>query len=258
MNFFRQVWLACSGFRTYTAFLRLTLRSAILYWTVFSALLGLVAWGNLIHWLQMGYPLIVKKAAPVLPPFSITNGTASSPLPQPHFSNTNQFPIILDFEARVVAPEKLFPTGVIFRKHELKFWSQDGREMVMPWKALPDGTVNEDYLQKLEKVMLRGCLYFYPVIWLGILLAGLLQAVLFTMLAGLLERSMIPRFSFTQLFNIAVFALTPGCVIIAAYVTAGMLRMRLDLIYFACYCFFLVMASGACRSHLGRSEDSAD
>ncbi len=260
MNFFRYLWLACSGFRTYTAFLNLPLRSTLAYWTIFAVLLGIVAMADIIHWFKMGYPMIVQEVSLYLPEFSITNGQAFSTLPQPYFANTNQFPIILDLENSVKMPKTMFPTGVVLHKHELQFWGKRLQPLVMPWKKFPNGTVNREYLKKLGEEMVHTLPFFYFPLCLIILLLGLIQAFLFTLLVSFLERSMNPRFTFSQLFNIALFAITPGAIIIATYISAGFREIRHDLLYFACYCLFLVMASSACRPSLSspRNQENSE
>lgn len=258
MNFFRYLWLTCSGFRTYSAFLNLSLRSTLVYWAMFSALLGMVALANIMYWFKMGYPLIVEKASNYLPEFSIVHGQAFSKLPQPYYANTNQFPIILDLEDSVKAPEKTFPGGVILRKNNFHFWNQDVRSKEVPWNKLPDGVVNREYLETLGKLTMRAIPYFFLPIWFIFLLLGLIQGFLFTVLAGFLERSMKPGFTFSQLFNISIFAVTPGAIIIATYVSVGFPGIRWDLLYFSCYCFFLVMSTGACRAFLSRPKEDQD
>jgi hypothetical protein len=66
---------------------------------------------------------------------------------------------------------------------------------------------------------------------------------------------MDPSFSFQQLFNLSVFALTPGCLIVAIYSTMNFDVVRQDLIYFSCYCLFLILASGECRAALRAAKE---
>lgn len=258
MKFFRYLWLACSGFRTYRAFLDVPFRSTVLYWAALSAILATVAIPNLIQRLNMAYPLILKHSV-ALPEFSLKNGVATSALPQPYYANTNDFPLVLDLAETIKEPHKLFPQGVVIHKHGGLFWS-DESSIPWEWNRWPDGTVNTAYLQKLRDQMSGAIPIVFVIIWLGIMLLGLLQALTFTMLAGILERSISPSFTFNQLFNISLFALTPGCIIIAVYASIGFHEIRYELLYFGCYCLFLIMASGMCRSALlpQNSENSKE
>ncbi|MBI4027310.1 MAG: DUF1189 family protein [Verrucomicrobia bacterium] len=254
MNFFRHLWLACGGFRTYQTFLGLPLRSTICFWALLSFLLSLVAMANIIHWFKAECPAIARRIFSHVPEFNIANGQASSRLPQPFFANTNQFPIILDIDRSLAAPEKMFPAGVAVRQRDLLFWTQETKPVVMPWKQWPDGTINADYLDKLLKEITQTLPFMFPIVWLVILFAGLIESLFFTLLAAFLERSMNPSFTFGQLFNLALFAMTPGALTVAIYAAIGFYEVSF-LLYFCGHCFFFVMASGACRVSLRPPED---
>ena len=258
MNFLRYLWLACSGFRTYRGLIELSLRSVLIYWAILSSLLAVAFVGNLAHWFKIGFPVIQKVMAHV-PAFSLANGQARSPLPQPFFANTNQFPIILDLEKKLEEPQKMFPKGVLIRKKEFSFWLDDSKPILVPWKGWPDGEVNGAYLKNLENETLWALPWFFLVIWLGLGALGLIQSLVFTMLAGLLERSITPNYTFLQLYNIALFAVTPGAIIVATYVSFGLYEIQYSVLYVCCYCLFFMMASSACRPLLKPSgKDEAD
>ena len=253
MKFLRYLWLACGGFRTYRELFDLSLRSVLIYWALFTALLSLVLVGNMVYRFKMGFPAI-QNAARSIPSFRLTNGQASSSLSQPYYANTNQFPIVFDLEEKVSAPEKMFPSGILIRKREFRFWIEKSQPIAVSWTGWPDGEFNADYLKKLEEQILLNIPWFYLLIWIGVALLGMIQALLFTTLAGMLERALRPGFTFAQLFNIALFAITPGAIIVATYLSFGLGDIPYALLYFSCYCFFLVMASGACRVFLQPSE----
>lgn len=218
-------------------------------------LAGCAVW-NLYAWFNIGFPLIIKEAQAHLPEFEFRQGKAYSQLPQPHYSNTNQFPIIQDMQGTIKNPEKMFPKGLMIKSDSLIFWDEDSPPRKVEWNpALPDGKVNADYLKDLQGQTVKAWPVFLVIIWLGILLLGLVQALLFTTLAGFLERSMDPSFTFGQLLNLAIFALTPGSIIVAIYGSMGFHEVRKELIYFGCYCFFLIMASGACRDAMRIPEE---
>jgi len=255
VKYLRYLWLSCSGFRTYLELLNLPLRATFGYWACFSGALAVVAIVYCMVWSRMASPLIVRKATEYLPPFTVENGQIHSSLPQPHFSNTNDFPVIMDLEGSLNEPEKMFAQGLILRKKELRVWTRDGPRFAVPFERWPDGTVDGPYLEQITQQLSQTIPFLFPIIWLSFMLLGLLQAFIFTVLAGLLERSIDPCFNFSQLFNICLFSITPGAIIVATYMSCQLLQFRLDLLYFACYCFFLVMASGACRMKLRPPKD---
>jgi hypothetical protein len=261
MNFFRYLWWACSGFKSYRHMLHLPLKKTVGCWMIFTGVLALLAFLQMRYFLSLALPLIEEKGAN-LPPLSITNGVAYSPLPQPHYSNTNDFPIILDLKNTERELEERFSQGLVIREKTLTFWSGKIRMETPYSKGLPDGTVDREYLRKLGEDQKKALPMLIPAIWLTLSLIGLLQAFIFTALAGIVERNIEPAFKFEQLFNVAIFALIPASVgtlfvmcLVPIYqmlglVEAGVSGNTLLLIYFAIYSFFIVFASGACRPTL--------
>ncbi len=253
-DFFRYLWLSCSGFRTYVPLLNLPMYRTLLYWAGWSLILSVVLMANLIQWFQMGFRNI-EKVAPSLPAFSLSNGVAYSSLSQPYYANTNHFPIILDLEGKVAAPEKTFPSGVVVHKRELKFWIEGARPGLMSWSGWPNGTVNADYLKSLQHQTFLVLPFIFVILWLIVIAMGMIQAWAFSIFVGLMEKHAEPAFNFKQLFNIALFSITPCSVIVATYISLRLSQVNYSLIYFCAYCFVLIMASGACRASLRPPED---
>jgi hypothetical protein len=251
MNFLRYFWLSCSGFRTYIPLLNLSLKSSLGYWAAFSFFLAGAVLLIITYWFKIAFPLIEKEAVDHLPPFAITNGQAYSSIPQPYITNTNDFPIILDFENKINSPKTTYPHGGLqIGKKDMNVWVEDMVWPPLSWSLFPNGEINKAYLEKLGQETLRRLPYLFPSLWLSLMLVGLIQALLFTMFAGFLERSLDPNFQFSQLFNISLFALTPSSLFVTLYASIGFTEISYGLLYFACYCFFVIMASGACRSFL--------
>lgn len=253
MAFLRCLWYSCGGFRTYRNLLNLPLRSVLGFWITLSALIAVVFTATALYWLETGFPLI-EKFARRLPSFSLTNGAAYSALPQPYLTNTNQFPIILDLERNTNDFSKKYPSGLLLGKKDFQFWSEGSRPVAFLWAGWPDGKVDAAYLDHLRRETIHMVPWFWAVIWLILVAGGMLQALFFTMLAGLLEQTLLPRFTFSQLFNISLFAITPPAIIVTTYLILGLHEIRMDLLYFCVYCLFLVMASGACRTLLRKPD----
>jgi hypothetical protein len=245
MNFFRYLWFSCSGFRTYVPLFRLRLRSSLQNWAIFCLILSTGLMLIFVRWFNFGFPLIKNAAVQYLPSLAITNGHAYSSLPQPYITNTNDFPIILDLKGELKDPQKMFPEGIILKEKQLEFWRKDSEMIPFLWSNMPNGEVNGPYLDDLEKKGRLSIPFLFVVFWLIFILLGIVQALLFTIFAGFLERAMNPSFSFSQLFNISLFSIFPSSLISMMLMAIGF--ENVPIFYFACYCFFVVMASGACR-----------
>ena len=250
MNFFRYFWDAIRGFRSYRTFMEIGVGSAIGYWTVICLILCLIIILELNSFLLNDFPGLCREAASKVPAFRIEQGHAVCSLPQPFLSNTNQFPIILDMEGSVTNHTRAFPSGILIRKNDLTVWKQGGTPFQSSLQSFPEGEVNANYLIKLGQEARHSLPFLTLIIWPILLIAGLFQASIFTLLATVLENSIQPRFSARQLFNFAVFALTPGTLIVTAYSLFNLTELHSGAIYFSCYGLFLILATGACRIHL--------
>ena len=239
MTFLRYIWLSCAGFRTYAAFLRLTARSAVIYWCGFSGLVAVALAFNAWRWFGEEYPRVLDEHLSEIPAFTLAGGLARSDAPGPVFANTNQFPIILDPRGEVKEPQKLFPSGAWVRSGELLVWLEGSRPVTSSWRHWPDGKVDRKYLDELGRSARDSCLVLIPVAWLILLAIGLILALGFATLGSLFERTMEPALEFTHLFNVATFALTPGTLILTVYTTIGFGEVSYPLVYFGCYGLFL-------------------
>ena len=241
MTFLNYICRACGGFQTYCAFLNLSVLRTISYWAFLSALLAAVATINVIH--------LVRKGIGYVPEFRIEKGEAYAPMDQPFFAHTDQFPIIIDTSETLQDFQKQFSTGLIIRKKEVVYWKGDESRISFPLHVFPDGVVDAFYLDRLS----RDLPVSFPATWLCLMLFGLAQAFLFAVFANLLESTISPGYTFKQLWNLAVFALTPPSIVVAFYASIQFFGVPYPLLYLSCYCFFLVMATGACRTALEKA-----
>ncbi len=248
MKFFRYIWLACTGLRTYAEFLPLSLRQTAGYWAGVSFCLSVVLMLNLAFWFHEAMPKI-EKAAANLPAFGLTNSHAYSTLPQPYFANTNQFPIILDLKGTIPHPEKMFENGLVIREQTYGWWIEHSSLNEKPWVGWPDGEVNQSYLKNLEQLTYRIWPFFLLVFWFAFFALGFVQAYFFTFTTSFLERGN-PVFTFNEVFNLALFSLTPAVVIVATYASWGLTGIHYGLLYFMVFTFFFIMSYGACRHQM--------
>ncbi len=255
MTFLHHIWASCSGFRTYRQLINLPVRTTVVYWLIFSAFLTAVFVANVLYLFGAHFPQ-VRQAAQTIPSLVISNGMAYSEWPQPYVTNTNHFPVIVDLEDRFAAPEKKFARGIIVHKKEFHFWLEGSGLLRMPLASWPNGRVDPAYFENLQREVYREIPLLCGAGWMVFIAAGMLQALFFSGLINILESTMKPRLTFRRIFNIAVFALTPGAIIAATYVSTG-ISMVLDvrLIYLCCYCFFLVMTTGVCRIRPDAEEE---
>lgn len=190
-----------------------------------------------------------------LPEFSFQNGQTVTTLQTPVIVKNGPQPIVLDPDDKIPRPPPGFTNGMFhIGKTKIKvFWAVTAADpWIIPIKGFPDGRVDRDFLIHFGTLM--G--YVGAPLWLVILtliffVIGLLQALFFATLVSFLEKTIQPSFTFDEMLNISIYALTPGALIVIVYwiwgVFWGLLPVPFDLVYFLSYIIFHVMGSGACR-----------
>lgn len=253
--------MACGGFKTYVSLFNLPLHRVLVFWAGWSFFLTAVLMLNLLWLMHLGFQN-ARTWIPNLPAFSLSNGIAQSSLPQPYYANTNTFPTILDLEGNLPDPEKTFSSGLVIQKKQMRLWIEgwvDGkRPMVIPWTRWPDGEVNATYLYEIERLTWLQIPFYFFILWLLLAAMGMVQAYGFTMFVGFMERRMDIAFTFNQLFNISLFAITPASLLVATYLSVRFHEIHFGLLYFGVYSFVLIMAAGACRDSLRPRQSRED
>ncbi|MDD2706528.1 MAG: DUF1189 family protein [Verrucomicrobiae bacterium] len=249
MNYLRMFWAACGGFRSYRLFLGLSNWTALGFWSLFGLACSIAIIITLLHQSEHVFPEI-QRAAKTIPHLRIEQGRAVSNLPLPYYANTNSFPIIIDLKNTVTEPHKLFARGILIHEQDLLLWLNHQPLLNMKLKGYPEGDINPAYFENLRKALRQGAPLLVFLGWLFITTSGVIQAIFFSGLTCFLERAMKPRFSFSQLFRIATFSLTPSTLIVTVYFCLDITELDLRVIFLGVYCFFLVMATSACRNGL--------
>jgi hypothetical protein len=243
-------WNSIRGFRPYALLFRNPLRVTMVYWflfcTVLSAAVATVQYVRYEKWL----PLYVTEVSKNIPDFSFENGELKSSLAMPVIADKGPRPIILDPAETITKPLPAYTNGMVhIGKKRIKIWPKPDMEPgILSIDSFPSGKVDHDYLLGLGKQLgYVGAPFLFVVMTLVFFVVGLLQALFFATLVSFLEKTIKPPFTFEEMLNISVCALTPGSLIIAVYWAWNVALVPLDLIYFFVYIVFHVMGSGACR-----------
>ncbi len=243
-------WNSIRGFRSYQFLFRNPLKVTLIYWFLFC--LALAAAVVSIRYVQLKkmLPSFAAEVARNLPEFSFRKGETSTTLETPVIMNTGSVPIVLDPGDKITRPPPGFTNGMFhIGKTRIKVWmDSDGDPKIIPIKTFPDGKVDRDYILQLgQRLGYILAPFLFVVLTLVFFVVGLLQALFFATLVSFLEKAIQPSFTFDEMLNISVYALTPGSIIIAVYWAWGVAAIPLDLVYFFVYIVFHVMGSGASR-----------
>jgi len=243
-------WNSIRGFRPYALLFRNPLRVTLVYWFLFclvlSAAVASIQYSRYAKWL----PLYVTEVCRTIPEFSFENGEMKTSLPTPVIADKGPRPIILDPAETIAKPLPGYTNGMVhIGRKVIKFWPKPDMEPgIFSIARFPSGKVDHDYLLDFgRQIGYVGGPFIFLVMTLGFFVAGLLQALFFATLVSFLEKTIQPSFTFDQMLNISIYALTPGSLIVAVYWAWGVALVPLDLIYFFVYIVFHVMGSGACR-----------
>lgn len=243
-------WDSIRGFRSYQSLFRNHIRVTLIYWFLVCLVLGGVVAS--IHYLRFAraLPIYAAEVSRGLPEFSFQNGRTVTSMPTPSISNTNRMPVVLDPEGKIDKLPPHFTNGMFhIGRSKIKVWPRPGADpMIVPLDGFPDGRVDQDYITRIGR---QGGYVVAPFFWIVLTLVffllGLLQALFFATLVSFLEKTIQPSFTFDEMLNISIYALTPGALIVTVYWAWGISLVPYDLVYFFSYIVFHVMASGACR-----------
>jgi hypothetical protein len=225
-------------------------RETLVYWFLVCLILGGVVASVQYVRFSRALPVYAAEVAKGLPEFSFQKGRTVTALPTPSVTNTNSVPIVLDPGEKFDKLPADFTNGMFhIGRSTIKVWTKPGADpVVVPIDGFPDGRVDQNYIMNLgTRAGYVVAPFFWVVLALVFFLVGLLQALFFATLVSFLEKTIRPSFSFDEMLNISIYALTPGALIVTVYWIWGVSIVPYDLVYFFTYIVFHVMASGACR-----------
>lgn len=262
MNFLRTVAALCSGFRPYRAYRDQGFSTSLKYLLQLMMVLGLLVTLSVIPWAWSWTREFAEWADANLPRFSIREGKLVSDAPQPYSTTRDDAVFILDTTGQVTAPDPNAVSGVLFTADKVVVWFANTNvsppvivQRDVPLTGFPDGDVNAAYWRRLMRSTLA---LATPLLWglftLMGLLTALLQAYLFSLVASFMERSLPRGMTLAQLLSIAMLAVTPGAIIVAAYMAMRLQGLNLWLIYLVAYGIFLIGATNACRDADGDGD----
>ncbi len=261
MNFFRTMFRCCSGFRPYREVRDLPIRSSLLYLVQLLALLGLVLAARFIPWGWQMSDIVGDWTQAHVPPFRIQQGKVVADTPQPYRAGDGDFLFLLDTTGKTTTADPQAMHGVLMTSDAFVFWLKPDRDPASPvyaqrhsLRGFPDTEITADYVRNFVRTAV---FMSVPMLLGGALCVALAQVLLFSFATAVLERSMANGLRWTQLFNIALHAVTPAATIFATYAAMRLQGLDLQLIYIIAYGIFLIGATKACREPMAE-EKTAD
>ncbi len=258
MGFLRTAILCCAGFRHYREVRDLSLGASIKYLFQLVTVLGLLLTVSFIPW---GWQLANRAANWTdhhVPPLEIKGGKVVSPVTQPYRAGNNEFLFLLDTTGQTTAADPQAMRGILLTSDTLIFWLKADSRPDSPvyaqrhsLRAYPDAIINGDYVRSM---ILAAMVVSLPLLWLGGILTAFAQALFFSLASSILEQGTPNGLRWSQLFNIALHAITPAAVILTTYTAMRLEGLDLRLIYIVVYGIFLLGATHACRNPLPQEE----
>jgi hypothetical protein len=235
------------------------MRTALIYWFLLCFIVGMIAATVRTKDFLASMSKYAEMVSQNLPAFSISNGRVIAENPEMvSITNTNNFPIVLDPGNTITRPPPGYTNGMFhIGKDRISVWLRpEGDPLIVPLRSpsileFPDGKVDKEYVERFgKKFSYFMAPFMLVVLTLIFYLTGLLQAFFFAILVAFLEKAIRPTFTFEEILNISIYALTPAVLVVSVYWLWGVRVLPYDLIYFFTYLIFHVMASGACRRSL--------
>ena len=266
MKFFSTVIKLCTGFRHYRDIRDLPVGASIFYIFRLVALLAVLTTLAMLPWALDKLNNSVAWADSHLPKFSIRNGQVETTVPQPYRTGDKEFLFILDTTGKTTDPDPSAKIGFLVKLDQIQFWEKQSDDVPVNTRAIslrnfPEGDINHNYVRQFLHMALILGVPLLCVIGTGVALVVIgIQACLFAVVAAWLERS-ISRINaplqFRQLLNIALFAATPGAILVAAYTAMRLEDFNLRLVFLIAYGITVIGASNACRVQAPPTPDSA-
>ncbi len=258
MNFLRTLAGACAGFRFYHTALGWSASDPFKHLVKLAAALAvvcvLILTPRAFRWTDSATRWIQDELKP--PAFTIEKGRVRSGAPQPAVRKADDFLFILDTTGATRLAATGAVNGVIVTADRVFMWAGlDSQPQALPVEQLPAGRVDAAYFRELMTALIW--LLVLPALgmFFGLFLTlGLLQCVLFSGLANLLEQPITPRFTYSQLFRLSALAVTPASIVAAAYGTLGWMQGFVPMIYLVVFGFYFSGAAAACRAALTPRE----
>jgi len=260
MNFFRIMFRCCSGFQTYREVRDLPVRSSLFYLAGLVALLGLVLAARFVPWGWQLSDAVGDWTGANVPPFRIQQGKALADVPQPYRAGDDDFLFLLDTTGKITAADPQAMHGVLVTGDALVFWMKGDRSPTSPvfaqqhsLRGFPNAEINADYIRNFLRAGIIMCV---PVLLVGGFCVALAQILLFSFAAAVLERGVANGLRWSQLFNIALYAITPAAIIFTTYAAMRLQGLDLQLIYIVAYGIFLLGAARACRKPAAEEKNA--
>lgn len=264
MNFLRTTLHLCLGFASYrdirdispTASLKHVAKLILLLTTILTIcfLAETIQLLNIVtDWTQRNVPSFrIHNGAVVVPP-TVT---------QPYRAGDRDFLFLLDTTGKTTAADPQSATGILVTADTLTFWMKsaapgDNAPVYAQRRSLrdfPDTDITALYIRRLLQTFLFVAVILTPLIAFCLVCT---QALFFSLAGSLLERGIPGGLRWPQLLNIALHAVTPAAILVAAYLLMGLHQLNLQLIYLIAYGVFLLGASNACRNRV-QPEPTSD
>jgi hypothetical protein len=238
-NFWRKFWDSLNNFKAYKYFAGLKISEAFAYFFTLIFLASLLATYN------TGM-LIINKTSKWLdrhpfPAITVKKGEASSPVTQPYTiyeeeSNGKKFLAILDTTGATTN----ISNGVLIKKDAVTIVNQLGGEVRTESLAkFPDMVITEASIKKT----LSTYIWFVLLPWLVMVytLKNLFLVIMLSLFSLLANSIYHNKLTYSQIFNLGIFALTPAVVLELIFAFARIEFPGFLWIYLGVYLFYLTM-----------------
>ena len=255
MNFFRTLFALCSHFQNYRAVRDVPVTTSVKFIARLMALLTLIMILSAIPRARTGINEFASRFDRHRPDFELRDGKVVAVTPERVVWGDESLRFILDTTGQRAAIDSNALQGVLFTSDSFVYWMKltnspdpilHSRETQLV--GFPNGQINGDYFRSMVKTFLW---VLVPFSWLFLtaagLLACLLQAYIFSLIASYLERRLPHGLRLPQLLNIATHAIAPAAIIFTAYKALWLEGIDVWLIYLIAYGVFVIGASNACR-----------
>ena len=182
-----------------------------------------------------------------LPIIEIQNGVVSVDAKQPYKIVEEDFALILDTTGEITSLDE-YKSGILLTKNKVLYKENEVKTESYDLSNIESVRIDENFMKVLRKNLVW---IIFPFMLLGIFIyfciARFLQIFIFSLISLATSSIVNIKLSYKQLFNIGIYAITPG-IILGALLAVFLIQLPFFwIIYAGLYIIYLVMAILNCK-----------
>ncbi|MBU2102759.1 MAG: DUF1189 family protein [Candidatus Omnitrophota bacterium] len=215
---------------------------SVRYIFLFVFLLSFLFTARTLYIINQGVAQGVVWAKKNLPVVTIENGSARADVAQPFVKEIEESIIIIDTTG-IITTLSDYTQGLLLTKHELIYKKSTGETRMYDLRRVKRFRLDEAYMRKAQKLIV---IIGFPLIWIMLFLyygcARFVQILFFSLFAYAIAALQKIELTYSQIFNISVYAATCSMLLGAC---VGLVGLKIPFFWLAYACVYILYLAKA-------------